>query len=54
MHLIKDQLATLCREYGPGLHLPPGLDGVQGIKWAAVSFQKPVLKIGKYRGVFGE
>ena len=33
MRLTKEELAALCREYGPSLHLPPGLDGAQML-WA--------------------
>jgi hypothetical protein len=33
MHLSKEELAALCREHGPTLHLPPGVDGAQML-WA--------------------
>ena len=34
MRLTKEHLAALCRQYGPGLHLPAGLDGAQ-LLWAS-------------------
>ena len=33
MRLTKEQLAALCREYGPRLHVPAGVDGAQML-WA--------------------
>src|SRR5262249_16613437 len=33
MRLAKEHLAALCRQHGPGLHLPAGLDGAQ-LLWA--------------------
>jgi len=33
MRLTKEELAALCREYGPRLHVPAGVDGAQML-WA--------------------
>jgi hypothetical protein len=33
MHLKKEKLAALCRECGPHLHVPQGIDGAQ-LLWA--------------------
>ena len=36
MRLTKEQLAALCREYGPRLHVPAGVDGAQTMLSRAV------------------
>ena len=40
MHLTTEQLAALRRQYGPGLHLPPGLDVAQML-WASPAAKVP-------------
>jgi hypothetical protein len=45
MRLTKEQLAALCREYGPRLHVPAGVDGAQMMLSRAGI--KTTIRVGK-------